>query len=383
MKKVVKMIIIFILCILTMQILFNILKTKHNIKYTLKNDNKTYEINEIYKKNMYYITIKLDNITYSYVLDNIYHKDKKIIKDIKYYEKDNLKCIYPNIENSFIECSKDNKLYSGNYFINELDDFSKYLDNDYTTKTKNLGYSKVYYENIKDNYIYIYKYNGMYSINKNLEELNIFNNDTYKNDLGTLIDKYYITFNYDDDYEYKKIIIYNITNNKKKTIELETPISKSTYINGVIDNKLYVFDIDNLTQYEITPKKTKIKEVGNKKIGGIYYDGNYTTKDIYEFKKEQLKFKENDSSYTYYKKINNISYYLDEDNNFIMHNNITNIDIILFNKQINNINIIDNYIYFVNDNTLYSYNIKGTFIPLVTYDELRFNPTNRVFVYRK
>ncbi len=379
MKKVVKKILLLIICFIILEFIFYIFKTKHNIEYKLNIDDKNYVINEIYKNSKYYIEIKLDNISYSYYLDNIYHKDKKIIKDIKYYEKDDLKCIYPVLDNSYIECFYNDKLYSGNYFIDSLEDFN-YLDT-YSTKTKNLGYSKVYYENIDNNYLYVYKYNGVYSINKKLEEVDMFLNDNYNNELATIIDKYYITFNYDDKYEYNSIFIYNVTNNRKKEIKLDKTISKNTYINGVVDNKLYIFDIDNLVQYEINPRNKKIKEVGNKKDGALYYDEFFSTLDIYEFKKDKLLF--NNSEYSFYKKDGNISYYLDDSNNFIMYNSVTNKEIILFNKNISNISVIDNNIYFVSDNTVYSYNIKGTYVPLVSYDELRFNPLNRVFVYRK
>ncbi len=383
MKKVVKLVGFFILCFVVLELIFVIFKTKHNIEYKLNIGDKTYDINEVFKDKKYYVTISLDNIKYSYVFDNIFHKSKKIIKDIKYYVKDDLKCIYPVLDNGYIVCSKDNKLYSGNYFINDLGDFSSYLDASYSTKTRNIGFAKVYYENIKDNYIYVYKYNGMYSIGEKLEDINMFSNDTYNNELGVLIGKYYVSFNYDDKYEYNTILIYNITNNKKRTIELEKPISKSSYINGVVDNKLYVFDVDNLVQYEINPKNKKVREVGNKKDGVMYYDGEFKTLDVYDFKKEVVKFKYNDVSYSYYNKIGNISYYLDDDNNFVMHNDVTLLDVVLFNKRISNINISDDFIYFVNDNTVYSYYIGGTFVPLVSYDELRFNPLNRVFVYKK
>lgn len=381
MKKVVKLMLFIILCFIILELVFYIFKNKHVVEYKLTIDDKTYYINETYKDNNYYISIKLNNKTYSYFFNNIYHKDKKIISDIKYYEKDNIKCIYPVIDNGYIVCEKDNKLYSGNYFIDELDDFANFLDTSYSNKTKNLSFAKVYYENINDNYIYVYKYNGVYSINKDSKEVIMFDNDNYNNELAYLIDKYYITFNYDDKYEFNNIYIYNITNNKNKTIKLDKPISKNTYINGVVDNKLYIFDVDNLVQYEINPKNKKIKEVGNKKDGALYYDGKFSTLDIYDFKKNKLLFSKND--YKFYYEDGNISYYLDESNNFIMYNDVLKTETILFNKSISNISVIDNSVYFVSDNTVYTYSINKTFIPLVSYDELRFNPLNRVFVYKK
>ena len=46
-------------------------------------------------------------------------------------------------------------------------------------------------------------------------------------------------------------------NDKKKTIKLKNKISTDSYINGVVDKKIYLTDKDNLIQYKIDPKKRK------------------------------------------------------------------------------------------------------------------------------
>ncbi len=381
MKKVVKLLLILIILYFIGQFIFWCFKTKHDINYELKFDDKKYVVNEIFKHDKYYIKVSLGEEYFSYILDNVYHKDKEIVKNISYYEKDNLKCIDINLENSYVSCFKDGNSYSSYYFLEELSDFA--LQEEESFKTKNLDLSKVYVDNVlDDNYIYIWNYNGFYKVSDELSVIDVFSNDVYNNELGVLVDKYYVTLNYDDKYEYNSIYIYNIVNDRKKVINLKDSISKNCYINGIVDGKIYLFDVDTLVQYEINPKNKKIREVGNKKLGALFYDDSFKTLDIYEFKNEKKIFG-NNNGYVFYKDLDNFSYYLDNDNNFYMYNKETKVETILFNMKINNINILDNIIYFVSDNILYYYEIGSVIKPVVIYDELRFNPFNRVFVYKK
>ena len=121
-------------------------------------------------------------------------------------------------------------------------------------------------------------------------KINIFEKDTYVNDLGILVDNYYIIPNYDQKLEFDTIFIFNIKNNRKKTMKLKYKISKDSYINGVVDNKVYIFDKDNLFQYEINPKKGKIREVGNKKDECLYYDGTWHKISAYDLRDEDIIF---------------------------------------------------------------------------------------------
>ena len=63
-----------------------------------------------------------------------------------------------------------------------------------------------YYENInKDTYIYVWKYNGFYTFNnKKQQMLDIFKNDTYVNNLGVKVGKYYVLPDYDEKYKFSK-----------------------------------------------------------------------------------------------------------------------------------------------------------------------------------
>lgn len=391
MKKVVKKLILIIIFIIILQILLYIFKTKHEINYKIKNDYK-YEVNEKYLNNKYLYKIKTNKKEFTFSVDNIFYKSKRNITKIYYYEKDNISCIYPVYKNSNVYCKKDNEYISYYLVKDDIKDFIKKLkklkyNNESWNEIKNTT-SKfkdiTFYNNIDNKtYIYIWKYNGLYLINnKKLDEINIFDNDNYFNKLGILVDKYYMLPNYDEKYDFNKIYIYNIINNKEKIITLKNKISFNSYINGIKNNKLYLFDINNLKQYEINPKNKKYQIVGNKNKDGIFYINNKLEyKNIYEFKKillfkETYKIKEYD---LITKENNNIYYTLD--NKLYKYDETSNIKTLLFEGNISNLNVIDNEVYFTNKDSLYLY--KNNLYKILTYKELEFNPNNKVAIYKK
>jgi hypothetical protein len=92
-------------------------------------------------------------------------------------------------------------------------------------------------------------------------------------------------------YDFNKFYIIDLTNNKINDLILkEKNIPLDSYINGVVDNKLYLFDKENLLQYEIDPKKKTSKVVGSTSLNGKYYNSKWEEKDIYEFKNKELIF---------------------------------------------------------------------------------------------
>lgn len=402
MKKIIKKIVILIIVILLLQLILYIFKTKHNINYVIVNNNEKIKVNEIFSNNNYLLNINYDDKRFVFSYENKFYKSKKIIKNIEIYNKKDLTCIYPILKNNQefnIICSKDDVTYHYNYFKEDLIEFVNILkDKGYYNysweddgKKVNMGNLIVYPNNInKNTYIYIWKYNGFYSISSlNQETLDILKNDTYVNDLGIRVGKYYILPNYDEKYTFSNFYILNMTNNKVKNLKLDKKITNDYYNNGVVDNNLYLFDLDNLIQYKINPRKNKILEIGNKNKKGLYYDGNnFIKKNIYDFKEEKLIFKEknNDVPFSYDSIFSNKNnyYYIDNDNNFIYYNDISKDKMILFNiKNIKSVKLINENIYFISEDFLFTFNIKSGIKKIVKYSELYFNSTNRYDVYEK
>ena len=68
----------------------------------------------------------------------------------------------------------------------------------------------------------------------------------------------------------------------------------------------------------------------------------------------------------------------------IYYNKFFDNKMILFNiKDISNINLVNNYLYFISEDTLYSFNIDEGIKMLIKYSEFYYNPTNRYEIYTK
>lgn len=404
MKKVIKLLIGIFILVLIFELIAYIFKTHHDITYTLKDANQTFKINEVYKNKKYYFKITSKDLVYSFEIPDEFHKKKEVITKIYSYQKDDLYCIYPMVEkkeNTNILCSKNNKSYAYTNYEKELTPFIETLKKqgynspswqEKSNSSKKIETLSAYQNNIKEKtYIYIYKYNGFFSISKDsLEQIKLFENDTYINHLGTNIDKYYLIPNYDQKYDYDELYVIDMTNNKVKQRNLKYKISKDSYINGVIDNELYIFDKDELKQYKISKKGKKIKEVGNKEDGALYYNLKFETKSVYDFRDEELKFKtikdyisqvEKNTSINYLQKTEDTYYYQTKNNDVYYYNLNSKTKVLLFNQKISDFTLVKDTLYFISDDTLYSYNFQEGLKKLITYSELSFNSKNRLAIY--
>ena len=105
-KKKIKIIIILFLLIIPILFLRKVYIREYDIIY----EKNKYIINEIYKykdkTDTYEINIKNKTQEFTYILNNDFNKNKKIIKNIKVYKEDNLTCILPIYTKKI-----DNKLY--------------------------------------------------------------------------------------------------------------------------------------------------------------------------------------------------------------------------------------------------------------------------------
>ncbi|MGM9878995.1 MAG: hypothetical protein ACI31R_03120 [Bacilli bacterium] len=404
MKKVIKLLIGIFVLVLIFELIAYIFKTHHEVTYTLKDDNQTFKINEIYKNKKYYFKITNKDLIYSFEIPDEFHKRKEIINKIYSYQKDDLYCIYPAIEkgeSTNILCSKNKKSYSYTNYEKYLGSFVETLKKQgydspswekQSNKSRQIETLTAYQNNIKEKtYIYIYKYNGFFAITKDsLEQIKLFENDTYINHLGTTIDKYYLIPNYDQKYDYDELYVIDMTKNKVKQRKLKYKISKDSYINGVIEDEVYIFDKDELKQYKISKKGKKIKEVGNKEDGALFYNLKFETKSVYDFRDEELKFKtmkdyisqiEKNTSINYLQSAEDTYYYQTKNNDVYYYNINNKTKVLLFNKEISDFTLVKDTLYFISEDNLYSYDFKEGLRKLITYSELSFNSKNRLAIY--
>lgn len=183
-----------------------------------------------------------------------------------------------------------------------------------------------------------------------------------------------------------------MSKNKIKKIKLKKSISTDSYLNGIIDKEAYIFDKDELTQYKINPKKKKVIEVGNKEDKVLTYNLKFSKTDVYTLRDSEIKFKtindhikiiKNIKSINYIEKNNEDYYYQAKDNNVYYYNDITKLKVLLFNKKISDFKLINNTLYFISNKAMYSYNFKEGLKKIIVYNELSFNPENRIAIYEK
>jgi hypothetical protein len=433
MKRLIRLLILGVFIVIAFEFILGFVKNGHETTYKIITDNNEFNIKEVYKRsiktenktnldlNNYYFEISLntdkDNV-FSFKTFTDYNDHKMIIKDIEYYKDDNIKCIYPifkNHKNNIdILCIKDNILIDYKQLKgtnNGLDQFANNLINqDYDLKAwhkydetvKKRGDYNIYTHNLLENdYLILWKYNGIYIENKNKkDEVEVFSKEYYDNNLGVLVNNYYVIPNYDQQYDFSQINVINVLSGNIKEIDIDQKISYDSYIEGIIDNKLYLFDIENKKQYEIDIDSKKVKEIGNENINYKKYDGNWieTTlsdiiqnKPIFGFKYE---IPDNIKAYNYYRLDEVLGetdgyfyFYTKEGNNTKVYRvdkqNTKYVKLLFTINDISNIHYIEDYLYFVSKDKIYYYQDELGIVPIAENFEYLFNKNNMYDIYKK
>ncbi len=410
MKKIISILVIFAVLFLVFEWGINFIKDGHEVDYKVFNGDKEFSIVEMYQKengDSYDIKITSDGKEYHYVLENKYNKQKQIIESIEYFGKDTSECIYPVLNNgsgTYLQCFKDGKLYSSNSYSDK--NFISMIDNSLKEKgfninkvsdtktTKKYNTSTIYENNLlDDDVVVLWVYKGINSITKDSYNSNmVLGFDKYNNDHGYLVNNYYVVPNYLSSrvLEFSSVTIINLNDNSKEKIQLGYSLSSDTYINGVVDGKLYYTDPSNLLQIEINFENKKARLIGSVDLGGQIYDGNWNDANIYDFVSKKIKFDAIDNSlnnYSYNGIIKSDSSYYFYNNNgevYQVSNNYLDKPILLFKmSDINNFNVSYDTIYFVSGDTLYYYSNSDGLIPVLKNSDLKYNKSNRISVYRK
>lgn len=391
---------LFLIVLMVLYVFFQIIirNINHRITYRINNNDEIFEITETLENDdKYLIEINHKDKTYAFMIDKTLKKNKKIDK-IEYYAYESMECILPIFKDEMVifdvTCNNNNLLtYYHNmsdipnglsYFVSELS--KKYEIDKFTDKSAN--YTKdnllmINYDNIVDNHkVSITNYKGISIINNKIVNKNIFSTDMYNRSISMFINDYYITADYDKTYDFDKFYVVDISNGKSFEIKSNYEISFDSVIQGVIDNTLYLLDIENKRQYEVNIKNKTVKKIGN--IDGVkyYYNGKWIDLSFSEavnkekFSSESIRnymsndiFEDtyNESIYTYEKENNYYKVYLS-------YSSTPKIKMYLFNiYNINNIKYIDDYIYFIEENELKYYSPRCGIKTILKSDELIFN----------
>lgn len=316
--------------ILVIYIFFFFLEFSFN--YFKKTEITEYKINDIYIKedykgntkneeNNYYFEIKTKENTYYAQIFKDYKKQNQIITDIKYFKNNEYECLLPIFKNNKIEtevlCNYNNKQINytnitNNEVIEFVDNLGLINYKDDKTKELKKGLSTFYVNNLEPNtYIALNYYKGIKIANKvSFTEYKLFEKDEYNQKIKAFYKDKYFIIDYNNKYESNEFKLVNIKTGKEETIGSNHVISFDAYVQGIIDDSIYIFDKDTKSQYQIDIKDKTITRIGNEKTGFKYYDGTWQNKNIYEAIKEEIKFKEYESNneYVMIKNINGNNY---------------------------------------------------------------------------
>ena len=413
-KKLFGMVIALLVIYIFMQISFKNLNHGHTISYELITDKKKFSINETYTQNYddeldgYYIEIAHNENIFNFQTMSNFKKENYIIEDVYYYENEKYKCIYPIFKTSdtitdiickegtdLIDYTKIKGIYPDiDTFASsiELYNSDNYIDNKDDKIEKD---SLIYYKNNRKNeYISIENYKGIYLLNNDIENIKLFNKDIYTKNISGFIDKYYVVADYNKEYSVNEIYLINIKDGSKTTLTRDNKISLDSYVQGIVDNKLYFIDKDNKIQYEITLSRINkigsinddIKVYQNKKWSRINFNEALNIKfDNYSIDTQLNNIK--------YEKVdkygNNVSgyYYMyenDKDEYKVYKSNIQNPTYrkYLFNTtSIDNIVYIEDAIYYVYKDSIYRYSDNTLSKVIVEYPEIKFNKNLKFGIY--
>lgn len=397
MKKNLKIIIIIFLLVFISLKINKLCIKKYTISYKINN----YQIKEIYKfnKHTYNIIIKSKNNTYIYTINHNLHKNKKIIKSIKTYKKNNLTCIIPiykKYSKKNMYCNLDNHQVSNDYLIKSNNKDLKIIrkkikaynvsfpnNSDIAKKYKKI---KVYQENIlEDDIHYYWDYKGIYILDKNkLIYQKILNNDLYDNIIATAIKNYYILLENTSVNGIKNIYYYDFKNSKLKTYSLKKALSKDVYINGTMNNIVYLTDKKEKKQYKLNIKKEMLERIDqDETIYITYNNGKIENLSKSDFFMTEQHFTNNKVAA---KKISNSEdirvsgnyYYFMENNKLYKVSKYDKKHKILL-LELNNIkewNIEEDKIIILQDDTIYNYQDEVGLRKILESNELKYNYKN-------
>lgn len=405
MRKLFFMLVVLFILYLGIQFAFYWFSEGQEYEYKIDKGDNVFQIKETsnFENDSYLYEVVINDKNFSFQIFNDYNKGYKVLNDIYYYKSDKYECILPIFKGGkiFIDmmCMTSNNLvYYHDLNDKELDDFvsgiSIYNKDNFidTATSENKEGINVYKDNLIDNhFIGLVNYKGFYNINNKFDStvhnISLFKKDIYNQKLGVFVDKYYVVADYDEQYNFNEINVINLVTLKTSTIVFDTAISMDSYIQGVVNNKVYLYDKDNNIQYEIDPDSLSIVRLSNEIK---YYDGSWSTMSIKDAKAEkkfvvnQVEYKNDD--YVKIDQVNDYYYLYKKQKDYyecyrINKQNELGLIYLFKTKSIDSINYVNNYVYFIDDGKIKVFNDTFGIKNIIDYQELEFNKNINFYVY--
>ena len=345
MKKYFKFILVIIILIL-IYIFLTSSSRNYSINYNINGFDITEEYNKISK--VYKYTVHYNDKDYEFNEYKKYSKNRKLVKEV-------------NLDNNCISINTDRYFnpicFNDNYYINNNKNYNQLIEkkDNYDIYNNNLTY-------------YVWDGYGIRNVLNN-KEYHFLNNEHYDNNLSYTFNNYIVFADYNSSKTFNKLYVFDNTKNKLFNIKLNKDISFDSYFMGHFNDSIYIFDKENVVEYEINLKKKKMKKISNRDAAYVY-DKNFYDIPINNAKYNNIKFKYN---YLYnYKMIDNKLYFN------IMNSNID----VLITEDIDDILFINSdYVYYVYKDSLYRYSYNDGLELLLKNFEWNFSYMNKIFVF--
>ena len=326
MKKIFVSITILYIFLFFLEFSFNYFKKHHEVTYKIDN----IEIKEDYRgntkeeENNYYLELKTEKNTFYIQTYEDFKKEKRIIKQVKYYSDDNYECILPIFKKNAVLtdliCIEDGKQINYNTIQNSqitefLNTISEYPKENYKDNLENVimrNQTRFYPSNLpKDHYIALTYYKGLLVADEtSFREIELFKKDVYTQKIKAFTNNKYLIINYNNNYDSNEFYVVNLKTRQYDAFGSNNTIKYDAYIQGTLENSVYLFDKDSKNQYQLDLKEKTITRIGNTNTGIKYYDGTWQNKNAYEAVNKELKFKEYETTdeYIMIKKIRGKNY---------------------------------------------------------------------------
>lgn len=340
---------------------------------TPKNYDLEYKINDVLVKESYNKDQEYYLIEYSFndsyfkqVVYDDYTKARKLVQKIDVIEHGDIICLVgKSKEIEIYPVCKDNEENISYRLVDKLKEkFSKSYFN--TPETINETYKNISLNYLNDKTFLIWNYNGIEIINKDIKKtVDFFEKDIYEIKLASKVNNYFVIPNYEADYYFDSIYLYNVDKDRQITWNLNTSISFDSYVMGTFEKSLYIFDKKQKKEYELVPHKEKLRKVSPT----ILSESNFEDISLQKLINKEMMF-------TYdtpveYKLQNGKLYKTIQDYNELISNHEVK-EIVYQDKD---------EVYYLVDDSLYLYNDIYGEIKIMTNFEWTFNYENLIFIY--
>lgn len=266
---------VFPLCLVFL-LFYGAFKIFEKKEYEVSYDVDGYHVIEAYHKNLdyYSFVFSKDNQTFYEVVDNQSFFDKKIVTQVEEVKEGQEICILAksikvrfdylcrNGEEQISKMLVSGKMKSLVGETNEKED--KLVKKDDKIEI---------YDSLED-VIYLWNYKGFLAVSSDgILDVPIFSKDIYQPSLITQVNSTLVIPDYASDYFFNKLYLLDMNSQKVRSVELPEKIYFDSKVLGVYENSLYLVDKHEEKEWKFDVLKKKLERVGNSSVGSIYNHG--------------------------------------------------------------------------------------------------------------